>query len=240
MRFLITNDDGICADGIIRLARMAQRFGEVWVVSPETQRSAASHSITLHGSIDVYPHDFPVAGVHAFAVRGTPGDCVRVGSLNILPQKPDAVLSGINLGYNAASDIQYSATAGAAFEAAFQQIPCRIAFSEATNNHPEIADTYLPGILEELLQNPPGDGQIWNVNFPGCALSECKGILRGRKVSRGMIYRDSYTEEPLPDGGIRYTVSGTYCEDCEPETDLRALFDCYVSVGTANNIGFDT
>ena len=236
---LITNDDGICADGIIRLARAAQRFGAVWVVAPETQRSAASHSITLHGSVDVFPHDFPVEGVHAFACSGTPGDCVRVGSLNVMPQKPDAVLSGINHGYNAASDIQYSATAGAAFEAAFQEIPSRIAFSEGTNDHPELADTYLPELLGELLELPLGAGQIWNVNFPGCSLAECRGILRGRKVSRGMIFRDSYTEEPIP-GGVRYTVSGAYNEDCEPGTDLRALFDCYVSVGTANNIGFDT
>ena len=237
--FLITNDDGICADGIVRLARMAKQLGEVWVVAPEHQRSAASHSITLHGSIDVFPHAFPVEGVHAFAVRGTPGDCVRVGCLNILPQKPDAVLSGINFGYNVASDIQYSATAGAAFEAAFQGCHA-IAFSEATNDHPEIADTYLPEILRELLDKPLSAGQTWNVNFPGCPLDECRGILRGRTVSRGMFFRDSYTEEAIEGGGMRYTVSGEYNEDAENGTDFRALVDKYISVGTANNIGFDT
>ena len=83
MRILITNDDGINSDGIVRLAKAAKEFGEVWVVAPETQRSAASHSITLHSTIDVYPsEEFPIAGVHAFFCSGTPGDCVRVGSLN--------------------------------------------------------------------------------------------------------------------------------------------------------------
>ena len=114
---LITNDDGIQADGLHRLAAAAREFGEVWVVAPDGQRSAASHSITLHSHIDVFPHDFPVPGVRAFTCSGMPGDCVRVGALGILPRRPDAVLSGINDGYNAATDVQYSATVGAAMEA---------------------------------------------------------------------------------------------------------------------------
>ena len=143
---LITNDDGISAGGIIRLARAAQAFGRVYVAAPEAQRSAASHSITLHGTIDVFRAEFPVPGVKAFACSGTPGDCVRLGCTVLLPEKPDAVLSGINFGYNAASDIQYSATAGAAFEGAFQGC-LAIAFSEGTNDHPEVADHFLHGLL---------------------------------------------------------------------------------------------
>ena len=99
---LITNDDGIEAGGIVRLAEAAAEFGEVWVVAPARQMSAASHSITLHSPVDIYPHSFPVPGVRAFSCSGTPGDCVRVGSLSILPRRPDVVLSGINYGYNVA------------------------------------------------------------------------------------------------------------------------------------------
>lgn len=121
-KILITDDDGIFADGIIRLAETAKSFGEVWVVAPESQRSAASHSITLKSSVDAWRVDFPVEGVHAYACDGTPADCVRIGVLNIVPGKPDHVFSGVNHGYNLTSDIQYSATAGAAFEAAFQKI----------------------------------------------------------------------------------------------------------------------
>ena len=101
-RILITNDDGIDSGGIARLAKAAKDFGEVWVVAPQHQRSAASHCITLREPIDVYPHDFAVEGVHAYSCSGTPADCVRVGGLSVMPVRPDVVLSGINFGYNVA------------------------------------------------------------------------------------------------------------------------------------------
>lgn len=234
---LITNDDGIGAAGIARLAAEAKNFGEVWVVAPESQRSAMSHCITLHKHIDVFPHDFPVAGVHAYSCSGTPADCVRVGSLSVMPHKPDVVLSGINFGYNVASDLQYSATAGAAFEAAFQGY-LAIALSEDAKECHEAADAYLHEILAELLEQKPQEGTIINVNFPGCPLSECKGILRERKVSRGMFYRDRYNAiETLPNGGVRWMVEGMYNEDAEDGTDFQAVVGNYISVGTARNIG---
>lgn len=235
-RILLTNDDGITADGLIRLAETAKHFGEVWVVAPDTQRSAASHSITLHSPVDVYPHDFPVDGVRAFSCSGTPGDCVRVGSLNILPDRPYAVLSGINFGYNVATDIQYSATAGAAFEASFQGLRA-IALSEGADACHEVTDAYLAGILEELLSYPPLDGAIWNINFPQCPLAACKGIARDRTVSNGAVYIDRYNEiEKLPNGGVRLMVEGFYNEDAEMGTDFRAIVEGYVSIGKVRNI----
>lgn len=234
---LITNDDGIAAEGLIRLAAAAKEFGNVWVVAPERQRSAMSHSITLHKPIDVFPQEFPVPGVQAFSCSGTPGDCVRVGSLNVMPHKPDAVLSGINYGYNVASDIQYSATAGAAFEGAFQGY-LSIALSEAATPCHEVADAYLRELLAELLEQPPMQDCIWNVNFPGCTLAECGGILRNRTVSRGMFFRDRYlVQAQLPEGGMRLMVDGIYNEDAEAGTDFRAVVERYVSVGMARNIG---
>ena len=236
-KLLITNDDGISSDGIRRLAEAAKPFGEVWVVAPDGQRSAAAHSITLHSHIDIYPYDFPVEGVHAFSCSGTPGDCVRVGSLNLMPVRPDAVLSGINYGYNSATDLQYSATAGAAFEGAFQGC-LSIAFSEGACECHEVTDAYLPGILEKLLEMRLEWGQILNVNFPGCPLSECKGILENRAVSRGTFYHDRYKELcRLPGGGLRLMVDGQYNEEAEEGTDFRAIVDRYVSIGVVNNIG---
>lgn len=232
-KILITNDDGITAGGIVRLAKAAAQFGEVWVIAPESQRSAMSHSITLRHSIEVFPEDFPVEGIKAFACTGTPADCVRVGVRNIIPGKPDVVLSGINYGYNSATDVQYSATVGAAMEAAFQRIPA-IAFSEGTGDKDEVADTYLPQLLEELLEKPLDYGEIWNVNFPTCELSEVKGILRDRTVSRHSIYDDCYDETPI-EGGISYRVHGYYREEAEEGSDLRALFDNYISVGIVKN-----
>ena len=233
---LIVNDDGINAEGLIRLAVLAKELGEVWVVAPDDQRSAASHAISLHNSVDIYPHGFPVEGVHAYTCSGTPADCVRVGALSIMPHKPDVVLSGINAGLNVATDIQYSGTAGAAFEGAFQGC-LSIAISEEAKSCHEVADRYLPEILAELMEQELGYGQIFNVNIPACPLSELRGILRNRPVSHGMFYRDRYKKTAdLPNGGVRLEVDGQYNEDCEPDTDFRAVVENYISIGIVNNI----
>ena len=234
-KILITNDDGIKAEGLARLARAALKYGEVWVVAPASERSAASHSIALRSPVDVYPADFPVEGVHAFSCSGTPADCVRVGSISVMPYKPDVVLSGINFGYNTASDIQYSATVGAAFEAEFQGFRA-IALSEGTGEH-EVTDRYLDEILAELIDKDPGRGRIFNVNFPQCTLEKCGGVLRDRKVSKSMLFEDGYKLlEELEHGGMRYMVDGRYREAAGEGTDLRAVLDGYVSVGVVNNI----
>ena len=83
MRILITNDDGIDADGLLRLVRAAADMGEVWVVAPDGQRSASSHSIAIRDAIDIFPYTYPVKGVTAYACSGTPADCVRA-----LPSRP--------------------------------------------------------------------------------------------------------------------------------------------------------
>ncbi len=236
-KILITNDDGIDAKGLERLARAAKAYGEVWIVAPEHQRSAASHSITLRDSMLVYPHAFPVEGVKAFSCSGMPGDCVRVGSLGVMPGMPDVVLSGINYGYNVASDVQYSATVGAALEAAFQEV-LGIAFSEGLD-HPEVTDAYLDQVLKQVLAYEYIPGQIVNVNFPNCPLSQCKGILENRTVSRGMVYKDHYNAlEELPDGGVRWMVEGVIQKDAEEGSDYKAILDGYIAIGRVNNVGY--
>ncbi|MCI5614632.1 MAG: 5'/3'-nucleotidase SurE [Agathobacter sp.] len=234
-KILITNDDGIQSDGLIRLATMATELGEVWVVAPDGQRSAMSHSITLRDSFDAWEVEFPVAGVHAYACSGTPADCVRIGVLNIVPGKPDHVFSGINYGYNMASDLQYSATVGAAFEAAFQKIHT-IAFSEGSSEVHEVTDRYLKEIAQELLEKPLGRNEIWNVNFPECTLEQCGGVLKDRAVSTDDFYKDSYHETKTSGGKVTYKVEGKRHFEAEEGTDLRAILDNYVSVGRAKNI----
>ena len=237
-KILITNDDGIYADGLIRLVKAAKKYGEICVVAPESQRSASSHSITLHSTLDVFPADFPDKDVKAFFCCGTPADCVRVGLRYIMAGKPDAVLSGINFGYNVATDLQYSGTAAAALEASFQGIPA-IALSENASALHEVTDHYLDPILSRLLLMPAGDQKIWNVNFPGCPLSECRGVLYERTVSGGKIFDDHYIrQEKLENGGVRVLVRGVRDERAEEGTDLHAVNNNYVSVGKVNNIGF--
>ena len=235
-KILITNDDGIAAPGIQRLAETAKRFGEVWVVAPDGQRSAASHSITLHDTIDAHPYDFPVPGVRAWSLTGTPGDCVRVGCRTLMPRKPDVVLSGLNRGYNVASDIQYSATVGAALEGAFQGC-LSIALSEDASDCHETADAYLEQILAVLLKEKLSEGEIFNVNFPCCPLAECRGILYKRTVSHAIPYDDHYpVVRELPEGGLRFRVEGILSEEAEDGSDYRAVLDRYISVGVVRNI----
>ena len=235
-KILITNDDGIEAPGIVRLAELAKEFGEVWVIAPAHERSAASHCITLRDPIEIKKHDFPVEGVKAYSCSGTPADCVRVGSLSVMPYKPDVVLSGINWGYNVATDIQYSATCGAAFEAAFQGYGS-IALSEDRSDCHETTDAYIRELIEEYIDQRFGRGQIVNINFPGCRLSECNGIKRNLGTSCDSFYHDRYKLlEEKEDGTFVYMVDGIYNEDAEPDTDFRAIVDKYVSVGIVNNI----
>ena len=235
-RILVTNDDGIKADGLIRLVQCAKKFGEVTVVAPAEQRSAASHSITLRHEIEVYPYDFPVEGVFAFSCSGTPADCVRLGVLSLMDERPDAIFSGINFGYNVASDLQYSATAGAAFEGEFQGF-LSVAFSEGINGCHEVTDMYLEQLMEEMLDKPYIPGIIHNINFPQCKLTECRGILRDRKVSRHSFYRDRYKKiQELNAGGAVYIVDGVYEPVSEEGTDYGAILSNYVSVGTVGNL----
>ncbi len=236
-KILITNDDGIDSQGLVRLVEAAKDFGEIWVVAPMHQRSAASHSITLREPIDVYPHDFPVKGVRAYSCTGTPADCVRVGGLSVMPYKPDVVLSGINDGYNMATDLQYSATVGAAFEAAFQGW-LAIALSERYGGPREVTDAYIKEVLSECLNMKVDYDQVINVNFPGCSLSDLKGIRRNCRTSRSSIFKDHYNViGELEGGGIRYMVEGEHNEECEDDTDFKALMENYISIGIVNNVG---
>lgn len=234
-KIMLTNDDGIFTDGMERLARAASKLGEVWIVAPDSERSGKSHAASFHNSIEAWEVDYPVPGVRAFASTGTPADCVRIGLLNIIPGSAEFVFSGINYGFNLATDLQYSATVGAAFEAAFQKKHV-IAFSEDASPVHEVTDRYLEEIMIELMEKPLEADQIWNVNFPSCTLSECRGILRDRKTFLGEFYKDRYNETPLENGRISFMVEGIRNWEGEEGTDLKAILDNYVSIGRANNI----
>ncbi len=154
-----------------------------------------------------------------------------------MPEKPDVVLSGINDGYNVATDIQYSATAGAAFEASFQGYHA-IALSECFGAPHEVTDKYLKDMIKEGLDIELDYGEIVNINFPGCKLSDFKGIQRGVKVSRNAFFIDRYkVVEELENGGIRYMVDGVHKAVPEEGTDYGAVLGNYISVGKVNNVG---
>ena len=233
-KILVTNDDGIDSEGIRRLAETASKFGEVWVIAPCKQYSAMSHSATFWTPIDVWPVDFPVEGVHAYATSGTPSDCICVALNAVLPFKPDVVFCGINKGYNIASSIQYSGTCGAAFEASNQGCHT-IAFSENHVGSTEVADKYIEEIAALLIDKPLGVNEIWNINFPGCTLEECKGVKYDCIVSQDQFFSGGYNVVRRDGDKVTYMIDYKPVWEAEEGTDLRAVIDNYVAVGKVKN-----
>ncbi|MCR5136959.1 MAG: 5'/3'-nucleotidase SurE [Oscillospiraceae bacterium] len=232
-KILIVNDDGIASEGLRKLAEAAARFGPVWVAAPTEQCSAMSQRITVFDKITVAPYPFPAPVEAAWAVGGTPADCVKAALNYLLPERPDLVISGINNGYNTGFDIAYSGTVGAAMEALMQGIPA-MAFSNGYNGSFETTDAYLPLLLEDLIQDPPPENGIWNVNFPGIPLEECQGIQRDCAIAPLQLYGDFFRREELEDGAFTLHNQAilAVAKDAPEGTDVRAVLSGYVSVGT--------
>jgi 5'-nucleotidase len=123
---LVTNDDGIHADGLAALARAVEGLGAVYVLAPEREQSACGHALTLHRPLRV-----DQVAERRFAVNGTPSDCVNLAVLGFLPERPVLILSGINHGSNLGDDVTYSGTVSAAMEGTLLGVPS-IAVSLAT------------------------------------------------------------------------------------------------------------
>jgi len=173
-RILVTNDDGIHSEGIVELARALERLGEVFVVAPAHEMSAASHSLTLTRPLRIDRVDD-----HHFAVDGTPTDCVTIAMGHILrDRRPDIVLSGINRGANLGDDTTYSGTVAGALEASIHGLP-GIAVSLVQRRHfdfshaAELAATLAEKVLAEGLPR----GTLLSVNVP-------PGPVKGTRITR--------------------------------------------------------
>ena len=232
---LVVNDDGIRSEGIRRLAEAAVRFGRVWVVAPERQCSGMSQKISIFDPIPVTPYAFPAPVEGAWSIGGTPADCVKAAVNFLLDEKPDVVFSGINNGFNTGFDTAYSGTVGAAMEALMKGIPA-IAFSrpyEAVETDFETVDAYLLPLMEELLASPLPPNEMWNVNFPGVPLNECRGVLYDRSVAPLQLYRDHYRRTEAGDGAFTLQNISTpaAASDAPEGSDVHAVLSGFVSVG---------
>ena len=237
MKILVVNDDGIKASGIERLARFAKKYGEVFVVAPMEQCSGKSARITIFDRIEVKKADFPVPGVQAYCISGTPADCVKV-ALEYLKIRPDVIFSGINKGFNAGVEISYSGTVAAAMEGLMKGIPS-MAFSVDWPENYGAVDAFLPGIIDELMGLPISDGEIWNVNVPSCEAAECKGILYDRVPAREELYPDGYKcVETAGDSAFIVPHTAPITGSFEG-SDLDALLKGYISVGKLKNVIFN-
>lgn len=228
-RILISNDDGINAPGIALLERVALTLSpDVWVVAPQTEQSAASHSLTVRRPLRLHE----VSERH-FAVDGTPTDSVFLAIRQLLRKKrPTLVLSGCNLGCNIASDITYSGTVAAAMEGTLLGVPS-IALSQYYQDGREIKwDTVehgAPDIIRKLVsQGWPRDVLI-NVNFPDVEADAVTGIEIVRQGHRRVC--DALSRRLDPHGQPYFWIGGERVPDHGmPGTDLNAIARGAISI----------
>lgn len=220
MKILITNDDGICAEGIAALAEWARGLGDVTVIAPKVEQSGKSHAIEFTKRFEIKRVDF-IHGIEAYSVDSTPADCVRFGFMG-LGRSYDLVLSGINRGVNLGADIVYSGTVGAVFEAG--RLGCKgIALSTYPNTLKE-AVRELDSVWEYIeSRNLLGINLLYNVNIPNDP--------NGFKITKqGSPY---FSDEFVYEGGDMYMQMGGKIPDVDPSDltrDTVATEAGYVSV----------
>jgi 5'-nucleotidase len=231
MRILLTNDDGIHAEGLACLERIARTISDdVWVVAPQNDQSGFAHSLSLSEPLRMRRIDD-----RHFALRGTPTDCVIMGVRNLMPGLPDLILSGVNAGSNVADDVTYSGTVAGAMEGALLGIRS-IAVSQAYNFYNqerivpyETAETLAPALLDKLLGIDLPPGVFLNVNFPNCVPDEVVGTV---VTSQGKLVHGLWIEERADGRGFPYfwLRFGREPAELKPGTDLAAMKEKFISV----------
>lgn len=227
---LITNDDGIDAKGINALAEAMQPLGKIVVIAPKEPQSGMSQAITVKHPLRV--KKMITKGYERYAVNGTPTDCVKLGFNQILNQKPDLLVSGINHGSNSSTSIMYSGTLGAALEGCLNGIPS-IGFSLISFDADadfSAAITYSRRIAAMVIQKGLPAHIGLNVNIPYIAEDKIKGI----KVCRQTMgyWQEEFERRTDPSGKDYYWLTGQFFnhEPDASDTDEWALKENYVAV----------
>lgn len=221
MKLLISNDDGIFAQGIRTLANtLAAAEHQITVVCPDRERSATGHGLTLHKPIraEQIKSVFHPA-VQAWACSGTPSDCVKLALGALLGDPPDMVLSGINHGSNLGTDVLYSGTVSAAMEGVIEGIPS-VAFSLTSFSSQDFqpAANFAKVLLEQIQDSPLPDATLLNVNVPAVSEAEIAGAIITRQGVRR--YVDLFEKRIDPRGKTYYWLAGEVLEDVgEPKLE---------------------
>ena len=233
MRILCTNDDGIHAEGLASLERIARALtDDVWVVAPEIEQSGASRALTLSIPLRVRKLD-----ERRFAVSGTPTDCVELAVQDLLGEvKPDLVLSGVNRGQNLAEDVTFSGTVAGALQGMALGVPS-IALSQAMRIFHdgekalyETAEAHGPAVIQRLIEVGWPKNVMININFPDVAPDEVGEVEVTRQGFRD--FKHMHAERRTDLRGRDYYWMGFKGQLSNPPagTDLRAIYDGKISV----------
>jgi len=222
---LLTNDDGVRAEGLKRLRRAVSSLGRVVVVAPERQQSGASHALTLSNPLRINPVEKDV-----FAVDGTPTDCVLLAMRGLLTERPSLLVAGMNHGPNLGDDVTYSGTVAAAFEGTLLGIPSiAISVSSWEKCRFDAGEQFATTIARIVLERGLPEGTLLNVNVPSIPPEEVKGVKVTKLGKR--VYRDAVVKKTDPRGRAYYWIGGQPPIWCSgEETDFDAVEQGMVSV----------
>src|SRR5574341_2689504 len=224
-RILICNDDGIGSVGLRVLAESLGAVGDVTVVAPDRERSAAGHSLTLDRPLRAAP-----VAEGWYSVDGTPTDCITLAVMGLLTRRPDLVAAGINHGSNMGDDVTYSGTVSSAIEATLQGIP---AFAVSLAGDGEF-DFRGPGLFarrlaQEILRRGLPRDTLLNVNVPNLPPEAIQGVVVTRQGRR--VYSETVVRKIDPRGKAYYWIGGTAPSwERSGETDYEAVTSGWVSV----------
>lgn len=229
MKILLTNDDGINADGLFALYEALSKIGNVTVVAPASEQSAVGHAITIADPLRVkeVKRDGTFFG---YAVNGTPADCVKLAVSTLMDKKPDIVVSGINLGPNTGINVLYSGTLSGATEGAIFGIPS-FGISLATFVDPDYsyAANFAADLANKIRNMNVPKGTLFNINVPAIGKEKIKG-LRYTFQSKIAI-ADRFDKRKDPADRTYYWLTGDFSDiDGEEGSDANAIHDGYVSV----------
>jgi 5'-nucleotidase len=228
---LVTNDDGITAPGIRVLMDIVKEIGNVIVVAPDSPQSGMGHAITVDNTLHINKITDETNEIAQYTTSGTPADCVKMAKNEIIKEKIDLCVSGINHGGNSSINVLYSGTMSAAIEAGIEGIPA-IGFSLADFSWKADFDPIKPfvkKIIEEVLQNGLPDGVVLNVNFPKLKQDDIKGIRVCRQAKAK--YAEKFDKRQSPFGKEYYWLAGEFeCLDKGEDTDVWAIQNGYISV----------
>ncbi|MBN2031230.1 5'/3'-nucleotidase SurE [bacterium] len=203
---LLTNDDGIGAPGLHALFCELREIANTTIVAPLVEQSAVGHAITMSDPLRVSNYERE-GGFYGYAVKGTPADCVKIAYCAIMDQKPDMLVSGINLGENTGINTIYSGTVSAATEGAMLGIPA-FAISLDIYDNPDFqyAAKFASALTRSILQNGLPRGVCLNVNVPACHESEIEGIT---VTKQGLsVFQDQFDRRVDPHGRVYYWLTG--------------------------------
>lgn len=230
MKILITNDDGIYAEGLFAMAREISKIAKVTIVAPDRERSATAHAITMHKPLRVERVNLHDCHVESWMVNGTPSDCVKLALDALLNDVPDLVLSGINRGPNLGTDVIYSGTVSAAIEAAIYGIPA-VAFSVAAyeNVSYDYPARFARKLCVSVMEKEFPKDTLLNVNIPPLDEEDIAGVLITHLGSRK--YKNCFDRRQDPRGKTYYWLAGEAVEDLDDTgSDVWAIKNNYISI----------